>query len=136
MANHCTTDETIKHFESLVNINAGARSAPPRSFNLWLTICHPESADEAAGEVAIIPVEFADETVIIDLIAVTRIDSWGIAIFLEAMQRISEKGGRLVLVGIQHAVRQILETARLDSVFCIYSRRELALAELGHRHAA
>jgi len=94
-----------------------------------MTTSHPESADEWAGEVVRVPAEFAERTVIIDLNEVTRIDSWGIALFIEAMHRISAHGGNLVLVRIQEDVRRLLETAKLDQVFHICATREEALAE-------
>jgi len=101
-------------------------SAQP--FHMLLTTIHPESADAWAGEVVHVPVEFSAGAVLFDLEAVTRIDSWGLALFLEAMQRITARGGRLYLIRIDEQVRRILEAARLDQVFHTASTREYALA--------
>ena len=109
-------------------------SAP--TFNLLLTTIHPESADASAGEVVHVPVEFTEGAVLLDLKDVTRIDSWGLALFLEAMQRIAARGGRLFLIRIDQQIRRILETAKLDQVFNIASTREDALAEHSQRLAA
>jgi len=87
------------------------RGSSRHPFNLSMTTSHPESADEWAGEVVRVPAEFAEQTVIIDLNEVTRIDSWGIALFIEAMHRISAHGGNLVLIRIREDVRRLLETA-------------------------
>jgi anti-anti-sigma factor len=108
---------------------AGRRRGPARPFNLLLTTIHPESADAGAGEVVHVPVEFADGAVLLDLKEVTRIDSLGLALLLEAMQRITAQGGRLFLIRIDEHVRRILETAKLDQVFHIAPTRAHALAE-------
>lgn len=100
-----------------------------RGFNLLLTTGHPESADEGAGEVVCVPAEFAGSAVVVDLHEVTRIDSWGLALFMEAMKRIAARGADLVLVRVHEAVRRILELAKLDQVFRIFSSREEAVAD-------
>jgi len=96
-------------------------------FDLLMTTTHPESADEGAGEVVRVPAEFTERTVLIDLNEVTKIDSWGIALFIEALHRITAHGGNLVLIGIRDDVRRVFETAKLDQVFRICSTREEAL---------
>jgi anti-anti-sigma factor len=107
------------------------RRDPSQSFSLFLTTIHPGSADARAGEVACVPVEFAQGAILLDLQGVTRIDSCGLALFLEAMQRMAARGGRLFLTRIDPQVRHVLETAKLDRVFHIAATREDALAELG-----
>ena len=109
-----------------IPLNLNAR---PQPFNLWMTTCHPDSADDCAGEVVCVPAEFNERTVVVDLHEVTRIDSWGLALFMEALQRITAHGGRLVLIRIHADVRHVLETAKLDHVFHICEDREEALAE-------
>ena len=111
-------------------------NARPQPFNLWMTTSHPESPDEWAGEVVHVPAEFTERMVLIDLNEVTRIDSWGIALFIEAMHRITAHGGNLVLIRIHDDVRRVLETAKLDQVFHICASREEALAERGRLSAA
>jgi anti-anti-sigma factor len=106
-----------------------SRNKPPATHRLSSTTSHPESADAWACEVVLVPVEFAEGAVLLDLYEVTRIDSWGFALFLEAMQRITARGGRLFLIRVHEEVRRVLETAKLDRVFHIASTRESALAE-------
>jgi|GEM_PF-6428046 len=102
---------------------------PAQSINLLLTTIHPESADAGAGEVVYVPVEFVKGAVLLDLKEVTQIDSRGLALLLEAMQRITARGGSLILTGIDERIRGVLETAKLDRVFQIAPTREHALAE-------
>lgn len=90
-----------------------------------------ELNEERGGAVVNLPAEFNERTVLVNLDGVTSINSWGIAIFMEALQRITEHGGNLVLFGIRDDVRRIFETTRLDQVFHIYSTREEALADRG-----
>ncbi len=65
---------------------------------------------------------------LIDLTAVSYIDSSGLAVLIEAFQRIQSQGGPLALCGLQPAVRDIFEIARLDQVFKIYPDQATALA--------
>lgn len=66
--------------------------------------------------------------ILVDLSGVSYIDSSGLAIFIEAMQRIHSYGGKLALFGIQESVRSIFSIARLDQVFKIYVDKDSALA--------
>ncbi len=75
-----------------------------------------------------VPVEFGERCLLIDLTELTKIDSWGLAIFIEAMRRVTSLGGDLVIFGIRENVLRIFETSKLDSVFQICSTREEALA--------
>lgn len=111
------------------NTQLSARSS--QAFNLLITTTHPDSSDQRAGEVVGVPAEFKGRMVLVDLNEVTTIDSWGLAIFMEAMQRITALGGNLVLIRIHDNVRRVLETAKLDHIFEIFSTREEALAEHG-----
>src|SRR5882757_1514782 len=66
--------------------------------------------------------------VLIDLGQVTYIDSSGLAVFIEAFQRVMAYGGRLGLFGLQEGVRNIFEIARLDQVFEIFPDEAAAQA--------
>ena len=68
--------------------------------------------------------------VFIDLSRVTYIDSSGLAVLIEAMQRINSYGGQLALYGIHDAVQNILHIARLDQVFRIFPDKAAAEAAL------
>ena len=65
---------------------------------------------------------------LLDLSALTYIDSSGLALFIESLQRIQDYGGRLVLFGLRDSVRRIFEIARLDQVFQLFPTQEAALA--------
>ena len=58
--------------------------------------------------------------VLIDFSAVSYIDSSGLAVLIESMQRISSYGGTFALFGLRESVRGIFEIARLDQVFKIF----------------
>lgn len=55
--------------------------------------------------------------VAINLSEVSYIDSSGIASLVEGLQLARSKKCRLVLFGLQHDAREVLELARLDKVF-------------------
>lgn len=66
--------------------------------------------------------------VVVDLSAVTFIDSSGLAVLIHAMQNIQEYGGKFLLSGITEDVRSIFKMARLDQVFVIDPRDDDLLA--------
>ncbi len=63
----------------------------------------------------------------IDMTAVTYIDSSGLAVLIDAMQRIANYGGKFGLIAIRPAVRTVIEIARLDQVFRVYPDRATAI---------
>ena len=67
---------------------------------------------------------------VVDLSAVTYIDSSGLAALIEGMQNVDAYGGKFILVGIQDNVKPIFEIARLDRVFIIFPDVDSALAAL------
>lgn len=64
------------------------------------------------------------EKLVIDLSKVSYIDSAGLGMLIEGMQKVEAYRGKLYLVGMQEPVRTIFETSRLDQVFRI--RRDVA----------
>jgi anti-sigma B factor antagonist len=64
----------------------------------------------------------------IDMTEVKYIDSSGLAVLIDAMQRIANYGGKFGLINIRPAVRTVLEIARLDQVFRVYPDRASALS--------
>ena len=64
--------------------------------------------------------------VVVDLSGVTYIDSSGLAVFIEAMQRVQAYGGRFLLCGLRESVNHIFNIARLDQVFQIFPDRAAA----------
>ncbi len=65
--------------------------------------------------------------IFVDMSQVVYIDSSGLAVLIDAMQRISNYGGKFGMIGIRPAVRNVLEIARLDQVFRIYADRDSAI---------
>ncbi len=65
---------------------------------------------------------------LVDLSGVSYIDSSGLALFIEAMQRVQAYGGQFTLCGLRPSVRTIFEIARLDQVFRIFPDRAAAQA--------
>jgi anti-sigma B factor antagonist len=59
--------------------------------------------------------------VIVDLSAVTFMDSQGLAALLRARQEAESSGGRLRLEGVPSRILRLLQLTRLDSVFTIDS---------------
>ena len=59
-------------------------------------------------------------TVLVDLSAVTYIDSSGIASLVEGLQVAKKQKTELALVSVSQRVRRVLELARLDKVFRIH----------------
>jgi anti-sigma B factor antagonist len=68
--------------------------------------------------------------ILIDLSAVTYIDSSGLAILIETMQRTGAYGGKFALFGLREGVRGIFEIARLDQIFKIFPDETSACAEV------
>ena len=73
-------------------------------------------------------IERKPERLVVDLSAVSYIDSSGLAVLIEGMQKVEEYGGKFVLAGLQEKVRPIFEMARLDQVFIIFPHVDAALA--------
>jgi anti-sigma B factor antagonist len=67
---------------------------------------------------------------VVDLTGVTYIDSSGLAVLIEGMQKVEEYRGRFALAGLQDSVRPIFEIARLDQVFRIFPHVDAALSEV------
>ena len=74
----------------------------------------------AAREVLLKSVDGADK-VLVDLSSVTYIDSSGVASLVEALQAAKRNGGRFALVAASDPTRRVLELARLDKVFTLYT---------------
>ena len=60
------------------------------------------------------------KAVLIDLSNVKYMDSSGVATLVEALQQVGKYGGKLKLVNLREAVKDVFELSRLDKVFDIY----------------
>lgn len=58
--------------------------------------------------------------IFVDLGGVTYMDSSGIAVLIETLQRVQAYGGKLALYSIPPRVRAVFEVARLDQVLQLY----------------
>ncbi len=67
--------------------------------------------------------------VVINLSEVSHIDSSGIACLVEGLRQARLKKCRLVLFGLRHPTKEVLELSRLDKVFEIRSTELEALAD-------
>ena len=68
------------------------------------------------------------KVIVVDLSKVTYMDSSGLAMLIEGMQKVQEYGGKFALAGAQESVQHIFEIARLDQVFQIFPTVDEALA--------
>lgn len=65
---------------------------------------------------------------VVDLSKVSYIDSSGLAVLIEGMQKVEFYGGKLYLVGLQENLRAVFESTRLDQAFRIFPDITAALA--------
>ena len=63
---------------------------------------------------------------LVDLSRVSFMDSSGLAVLIDAMQKVKKYGGIFGIVGMQESVRSIFEIAKLDQVFRIFPSMEAA----------
>ncbi len=68
------------------------------------------------------------KNLLIDLAAVTYIDSSGIASLVEGLQMARKHGRDLALVAVSQRAHRVLELARLDKVFTLHADLTSALA--------
>ncbi len=61
---------------------------------------------------------------LVDLSGVEYIDSSGIASLVEGFQLANDKGLRFGLVGVSEVAMRVIQLARLDKVFPVYTRLE------------
>ncbi|MBT7858224.1 MAG: STAS domain-containing protein [Nitrospinaceae bacterium] len=64
--------------------------------------------------------------IVVDLEAVSYMDSSGIATLVEGLQETSSYGGKFRIAGLSEKVKQVFELARLTDVFDIYADAEQA----------
>ena len=70
----------------------------------------------------------AAAVLVIDLFAVTFLDSSGLGALVGALRRIRERGGSLRIVRPQTPAARIFELTGLDTVLDLYSTRDAALS--------
>ena len=67
------------------------------------------------------------DPVVADLSGVSFIDSSGLATLIEALQGVARYGGKLRLVGLAPAVKNLFQLSNLTSIFDIRDSRDEAL---------
>jgi anti-sigma B factor antagonist len=77
--------------------------------------CSPEARN------AILACLNAGQSTLVDLSAVTYIDSSGVASLVEGFQTAKKSGLKFGLIGVSEAAMSVLELARLDKVFPIHA---------------
>ena len=65
---------------------------------------------------------------VVDLTRVGYIDSSGLAVLINGMQRVEAYGGRFMLAGMHDNVRAIFDTAGLGQFFLIFPHVDAALS--------
>lgn len=68
--------------------------------------------------------------IFVNMKEVSYIDSSGLATFIEALQKMNQTGGKLVLMHLNQTVRGVFEIARLDGIFNIVDSEEAAFAKI------
>lgn len=66
---------------------------------------------------------------ILDLAAVSYMDSSAIAVLVEMLQKMRKAGGKVCLIQVQPRVKGLLEIARLDTIFTIAKDEAEALTK-------
>lgn len=69
-----------------------------------------------------------EDHILLDLNALTFVDSSGLGAFLFCLKRLNQKGGDLKLCGITKPVRVLFELVRLHKVIEVFESREEALS--------
>jgi anti-sigma B factor antagonist len=72
-------------------------------------------------------IEKQSAAIVIDLSGVSYVDSSGLAILVDALQRVQAYGGKLCLSGLQGNVAMVFQIARLDKIFRIFGDQSSAL---------
>jgi anti-sigma B factor antagonist len=71
--------------------------------------------------------KFPTKKLILNLALVPYMDSSGVAVLVESLQRLRRAGGKLMLTDLQPRVKGLLEIARLDTIFVIVPNEAEAL---------
>ncbi len=74
-------------------------------------------------------VDAGELNLVIDLAQVESVDSTGVGVLVDGMQRVKERGGRVDLVADRGRIRQILDLTGLLSDVRVHGSREEALGQ-------
>jgi len=82
------------------------------------------------------PLSDGTRAVIVDLTKCEFIDSTALGILLGANKQLRKAAGALLLVGVEHNIRKMLEITGLDGMLSIHPSRAAALNVEAARHLA
>ena len=68
-------------------------------------------------------------TIMVDMSAVSYMDSSGLATLIEGYRESAKYGGKLVIIQLRDTVREVFELSKLDKVFMIFDSLEDAEAQ-------
>jgi anti-sigma B factor antagonist len=86
------------------------------------------TAPELRSELHRLLEDASTRRLVVDLTAVTFLDSSALGVLVGALRRLRERGGELHLVQPRPTVRRIFEVTALDAVFTLHEARDEALA--------
>src|SRR5258708_12280365 len=72
-------------------------------------------------------IEKQSPAIVVDLSEVYYVDSSGLAIFIDALQRIQRYVGKLALAGLKGNVALVFQIARLYKIFLTFDDRETSV---------
>jgi len=67
---------------------------------------------------------------VVDFDKVTYIDSVGLALLIEMLQRLGQNNGSLALANMGDKIKYLFETAKIDTLLSIYKNRDDAVASM------
>jgi anti-sigma B factor antagonist len=88
---------------------------------------HVSTAPEFSGMLSA-AIDSGRTALVLDLTAVTFIDSTGLSVLLNGLRQVTRAGGRMALVCTNPTVLRLFEITRLDSTFDIHAELEPAVA--------
>jgi anti-sigma B factor antagonist len=68
---------------------------------------------------------------VIDLTDCEYIDASGFGVLVSVQKKIRDFSGRIVLAGVNPDLREVMQVARLDTIFSIADTLDVAIASLG-----
>lgn len=110
---------------------ATRREIAPRRYVLEVTGDLDVFTAPLLKEQLLAAVEAGAKTIVVDLSAVTFLDSTTLGILVSALRRLRPVGGRLLIAGADTSVRSLFELTGLDRVFTLYPTCDEALAAVG-----
>ena len=74
----------------------------------------------------------AKTVLLLDMSAITFMDTSGLATLIEARNRADTQGGQVILCGLTERITEILTVTRVTQLFSIHANTDDAVLALGH----